>query len=104
MGKFYGAIGYANTTEGNPGVWTEEITERNYYGDEFKVSRKLQTRDSLNDDVIVDNVISVLADPYAYEHFQNIRYVKWMGTAWKVNRVDVQRPRLSLYLGGVYNG
>ena len=33
MAKFYGVIGYAETLETSPGVWTEQITERNYYGD-----------------------------------------------------------------------
>ena len=33
MAKFYGIIGYAITEEIKPGVWTERIIERMYYGD-----------------------------------------------------------------------
>lgn len=36
--------------------------------------------------------------------FQNIRYVGFMNTCWKVTAVDVQYPRLILSIGGVYNG
>ena len=104
MGKFYGVIGYSETTDMGSGVWKEVITERNYYGDVTKESRRLVSRDSLNDDVVTSNIISVVADPYAYEHFHNIRYITWMGVKWTVSMVVVQRPRLVLSLGGVYNG
>lgn len=103
MAKFYGVIGYAETTETVPGVWEERITERNYYGDVRKISKKWQQGESLNDDLLVNNEISILADPYAFNNFQNIRYVVWMGTKWKVSRMDFNRPRITLTLGGVYN-
>lgn len=112
MGKFYGAIGYnEGTTETSPGVWKEAIVERNYYGDVIKNTRRLQTEGQgryssnggVNDDIIVNNSISVVADPYAYQNFHAIRYVQWMGTLWKVTNVEVQRPRLILTIGGVYN-
>jgi hypothetical protein len=104
MAKFYGAIGYAVTSETAPGVWTEGITERNYCGDVIKMSRRWQAGENLNDDLTINNQISIVADPFAYENFHTMRYVKWMGTAWKVSNIDVQRPRLILTLGGVYNG
>ena len=33
MAKFYGKIGYAVRMEIRPGVWDDEITEREYFGD-----------------------------------------------------------------------
>ena len=33
-----------------------------------------------------------------------MKYVEWMGTRWKVTNVVVQRPRLILTVGEVYNG
>ena len=104
MGRFYGAVGYAETTETAPGVWKEGYTERNYYGDVQKFSRRLEGSNVINDGISISNVISIIADPYAYEHFSSIRYVKWMGVAWKVSTVEVDRPRLLLTLGGVHNG
>ena len=104
MAKFYGKIGYAETTETTPGVWEEVITERDYYGDVTKLTRRWQSTDQLNDNLEVNNIISILADPYATRHFHAMRYVAWMGASWKITSVEVQRPRLLLTIGGVYNG
>ena len=52
----------------------------------------------------ISNEITILADAYAFQNYQNIRYAEVMGARWKVNYVEVQYPRLRLTLGGVYNG
>lgn len=104
MAKFYGAIGYAVTEETVPGVWKERISERFYYGELVRNTRKFQTTDQLNDDINVANEISILADPFAYENFHLMRYVTFMGAKWKVSNVEVRFPRLILTVGGVYNG
>ena len=104
MAKFYGAIGYAEQVETAPDVYDEQITERNYYGDVIKNTKRFEKGEHLNDDLNVSNTISIMADAYAEQHFFAIRYVSWMGAKWKVTNVDVQRPRLVLSLGGVYNG
>lgn len=111
MAKFYGEIGYRVTEETAPGVWRPRIVKRNYYGDIIRnkstinaYSRGLQDAGKVNDDVHVSNEISIVADAFANENFHNIIYVVYLGTKWKVNNVDVQRPRLNLTLGSVYNG
>ena len=104
MAKFYGPIGFAETEETKPGVWKEQIVERKYYGDLNRNNRRLQTADKLNDDVTISNEISIVADPYANNHFHSIRYVEFQGARWKVSNIDVQFPRLILTLGGLYNG
>lgn len=104
MAKFYGVIGYVETSETSPGVWTETVTERTYSGDVLKNVKRWQASERLNDDLVVNNLISILADPFTYEHAHAIRYVKWLGASWKVTNVEVQRPRLILTIGGVYNG
>ena len=103
MPKFYGAVGYAKTVETSPGVSVEQITERNYYGDVIRNTRRLQGADKVNDDINISNEISIVADPYANDHFYAIRYVVFQGAKWKVLNVDVQYPRLILSLGGLYN-
>lgn len=104
MAKYYGAIGYAETREISPGVWEEQITERMYYGDVIRNARRLETGESINDNPVVTNSISVVADAYAYQNILAIRYVKWMGARWKVSNAEVQSPRLILTIGDVYNG
>lgn len=102
--KWFGVIGYAETVETTPGVWEEQITEREYFGDVTRNARRLQTTDQVNDNVDISNEISIVADPYALQNFHAIRYAEWMGTKWKVSNIDVQYPRLNLSLGGVWNG
>lgn len=104
MAKFYGAVGYGVTVDKGDGVWDQTITERLYYGDVLRNTRKWEKGEHLNDNLNVANSISIVADAYAYEHFFAIRYVEWMGTKWKVSDVEVDRPRLILTIGGVYNG
>lgn len=104
MTKFYGSIGFADIVETTPGVWDEHITERYYYGDVIRNTRALQSGNQLNDNITVNNTISIVADPYANDHFHSMRYATWQNTKWKISSVEVQFPRLLLTLGGVWNG
>ena len=102
--RYYGVIGYAVTEETSPDVWTESIHEIHYRGEVRRVTRRLVSGDKVNDDVNVSNEISILADAFALQNFQNIRYVEWNGVKWKVSSVTVERPRMTLEIGGLYNG
>ena len=105
MAKFSGPIGFAiEDDESIPGVFKDKIIERKYYGDVIRVSSKMQNGENLNDNLALDNKLSIVADPFANEHFYSMRYVSWMGALWKISSVEVQRPRLILTIGGVYNG
>lgn len=105
MAKFFGELGYGEPVEnGTTGVWEDVIVEKSYYGDILRNTRRLQDGQYVNDDITVDNSISIMADAYANEHFHAIRYARWAGVLWTVTSVEVRRPRLILELGGVYNG
>ena len=105
MAKWYGKVGYAVNAETEPGIWEEQITEIPYYGDvkndRFK---RQQSSNQVNDNIVISNVISIVADPFAYQNCSNIAYAEYLGTKWKVTDIDPQFPRLLLTLGGVYNG
>ena len=106
--KFYGIVGYCESVEetgDREGNWVDRCTERKYYGDILRNTKKWDSnQESINDDLNVNNSFSIVADAYAYEHFYAMKYVKWMGAYWKVTNVEVQRPRLILTVGGVWNG
>ena len=104
MAKYYGKIGYATSEEVKPGVWKKRITEREYFGDVIRNTRRLQSSGNLNDNIIVSNEISIVADPFANENFHSMLYVEFMGVKWKISNVEVQYPRLILTIGEVYNG
>jgi hypothetical protein len=104
MAKFHGRVGFGETAEVDPGVHADVVAEYIYYGDVVQNRRSLQQGENLNKDITVSNSISIVADAYAREHFFAIRYVEWAGKLWTVSEVEVQRPRLILQLGEVYNG
>lgn len=104
MAKYFGKIGFSVMTEPKPGIFKETIKEREYYGDVVRVQRRLQSADKINDDIVLTHDVSIIADPFAYNNFTSIRYLTYLGQKWKVSNVEVLYPRLSLSLGGLYNG
>lgn len=104
MARFFGELGYGISTEITPGRWEDVITEKQYYGDVNQNTRRLVADQKVNADIVLTNTISVMADAYANENYFAIRYARWNGALWVVTSVQVQRPRLILELGGVYNG
>lgn len=104
MGRWCGMIGYGIARDNTNGVWDLEVVERPYYGDTTRIMSSVQRGDSLNDDIELRNDVSIVADAYAYQNFASMRYVTIMGVRWKVKSVEVERPRLLISIGGVYNG
>ena len=105
MAKFYGIIGYVTSEETKPGVWEDVPVEHEYFGDVERNTDRWETNaEYLHDNLNINNRISIVADPYAYNHFHEMKYILWMGVYWKVNGVEVQYPRLILDIGGIYNG
>lgn len=105
MARFHGVVGYAESVETKPGVYEDVITERSYSGDVQRITRRMEEESNkLNSNLTISNFFSLVADAYAYEHFFKIRYIVWAGVYWTVTTVEVQRPRLTLRIGGEYNG
>lgn len=103
MAKYCGNIGFTVPTEIYPDCWDDRIIERTYFGDVIRNISRWQQTNSINDDITLNNQISILADPYANENFAAMRYATFNGTKWKVLTVEIQYPRLILTLGGVWN-
>lgn len=103
MPKFYGTIGFMETKETSPGVYTEQVTERNYYGDITRTSSSTSNSSQFNDDIKITNAFSIVADPYAYEHFAYMKYIVWQGVKWKIEGVDISSPpRLTFSVSNRY--
>lgn len=101
--RYYGDIGYFETVETKPGLFEEKIVFRKAKGDVIRNAKRNQLSSNINDNIILNNSISIVADPYAREHFFAIKCVKWQGALWEVKSVEVQYPRLILELGGPYH-
>ena len=104
MAKFKGAIGYVSQVETAPGVWEDQVTEKNYRGDVILSQERWQPTEGFNDNLNLDNSISIIADIYAYANFGYIKYIVWHGQKWKVQSLAINRPRIVLQIGGLYNG
>lgn len=111
MARFCGIIGYVNSVEQlneddeKTGIWVDVVTEQEYRGDVLRQSNQwTSSPDKSNDNISIRNRISIVADDFAYQNFSAMRYIKWDGVYWMVTDIEVQRPRLILTLGGVYNG
>lgn len=102
--RFFGEIGYGVAQKVGPGVWEDQITELSYYGDVMQNTITSRNAGSILTENTFQTTISVVADAYALENFTAIKYIKWAGTYWTVTSVGVQRPRLHLMLGEVYDG
>ena len=101
--RYSGKVGYFETVETQPGYFEEKITTRPYQGDVVRTTKRNQLATNVNDNIMVSNSLSIVADPYAREHFFQIKCAWWQGTWWEVTSVEVQYPRLILELGGPSN-
>ena len=99
--RYYGKIGYFDTVEVKPGLFENQMIYKTYKGDVLRNYKRNQDGSKVNSDLTVNNQISIVADPYARDHFFNIKCVEWQGALWKVSSVEVQWPRLILELGGL---
>lgn len=102
MAKWYGKVGYIINEEVEPGVWVEKPIELPYYGDTLSDMAKWSPSGQVNDNLTVANKVSIVADPFAIQHFSSIKYVEFMGAMWSVSVIEPQFPRLILTVGGAY--
>lgn len=105
MARFCGKVGFITDYSSSNSVdYKPSITEKTYYGDVVQYSRRNDPGVSVNDELTMSVQISIVADPFAYEHASTIAYVEYCGACWKVTSIKVEsdRPRIVLSLGGVY--
>lgn len=102
--KWSGKIGYSITVETAPGIWTDNIEEKKHVGNVIQYSiRNQSTGQQVNDNVVLNNAISIVATPYARENFQKMVYITFMGAKWKVTNTTIQYPRIVINIGEVYH-
>lgn len=104
MTKFKGTVGYVETVETEPGVFEEITTEKEIRGDILRSNQSWQTPDKINNDFVLNNRFSFVCDAYLQGNLNRIRFVKYLGTKWKVTSAELQHPRVVVSVGGIYNG
>ena len=104
MSKCSGVIGYALAGETRPGVWSEDITEKQYYGDIVRDNRKIIDQSQINSNITINNNISVTSNKFMLTNMAYMRYVTFMGSKWSISSIDIKPPKLIITMGGLYNG
>ena len=107
MARFHGEIGFLKTVEedpeNRPGIYVEKLIKRNYYGDVLSNSRRWDQNGNFNDNLVINNRISIVADSFIRGNLGAMKYVRWQGVAWKVTNAEIQYPRIILTIGGEYH-
>lgn len=101
--RYSGVIGLAETSETVPGVWTPTITEKKVFGDVLQQSRRYDSGQQINEDLHLQNRLSVVYDSELLEKFTTAKYITWNSSKWKISSIEIQQPRLVISLGGLYN-
>ena len=107
MARFSGTVGFLKTEEtdpeNHPSVYKEILVEKRYYGDVLSNSRRWDQNGNLNDNLVINNRISIVADRFATENLGAMRCVRWHGDTWKITNAELQYPRVILTIGGQYH-
>lgn len=103
MSKFSGLVGYVTHSETTPGVWTPISDPKKMRGDIIRQASNSQNGDKVNSDITLNHRVSLIGDAYAFGNYYNIKWIDIDGLKWSVSSVEVQRPRLIVTLGGVWN-
>lgn len=104
MARIYGEIGFGDIVETAPGITEDVITEQKLFGNVLRSNFRTSTNEKINTDTAINNSVSLVATKYAFDHIRNMRYIKYEGMYWVIDTIEVQRPRLIIGFGGVYNG
>lgn len=104
MPKCSGVIGYTLAVETQPGVWTEDVTEKKYYGDIVRDNRKIVDQGVINNGITISNNISIVSNKFMLENMAFMTYITFMGSKWRISSVDIKPPRIIITIGGLYNG
>lgn len=102
MAKYYGMIGFATQEETKPGIWEDVIVERPYKGDVLRNGRRYDRSENINDNFTITNQFSIVSDAFLYSHIPALRYLEYMGSKFKIVSAEIDRPRVTISVGGVY--
>ena len=106
MAKYSGMLGYVMPAkEDPPGIWKPSaVVEKLGRGDLFGQTINNEDVGGLSDGITINNQLSIIMDPFVNKNLESLKYVILYGTRWEIKSMTINRPRVILTLGGVYNG
>lgn len=107
MAKFYGRIGYATPTEDpvGSGIYIDKFVDHFHYGDVINIRPSYRENDAgINKKLTLNCEFSILADEFLYQNCSYMKYIEYMGAFWEITSFSFERPRLTITIGGIWNG
>ncbi len=104
MAKYAGLVCYVTQEEKVPGVWTPLENPVLMKGDIIRQSSNYQDNGKINSDISLNHRVSLVGDAYAFDNYYNIKWIMLDGRKWEVTSVEIQRPRIIVSIGGLWNG
>jgi hypothetical protein len=104
MSRYAGLVGYVTQEESVPGVWSPVDKSVMMKGDLIRQSSSVQNGDKVNSDVSLNHRVSLLGDSYAFNNYFNLKWIELDGLKWEASSIELQRPRIIVTVGGVWNG
>lgn len=104
MARYFGKVGYLISTETSPGIWEPTIVEKSVYGTIVRDNvNNLRAENQVNDNVKINNQISIVMDPFVMKNFSSMIYITYADIKWRIVTVEVKYPELLISMGEVYN-
>lgn len=104
MAKYAGLVGYGFQIETDPGVWETDEKTLLMKGDLIRQNADIRNTDSVNDSISLGHRVSLVGDAYAFDNYFNIKWIEIDHRKWKVSSVEIQRPRIIVDVGDLWNG
>lgn len=104
MSKIYTRVGYAHSEEVAPGKYEDVYEEHWYYADVLTNARRTGSASRIVSDYTITNSFSIVADPFAKHNYDKMVYIEFQGVLWEVSIATIDYPRITINVGGVYNG
>ena len=106
MAKYSGMLGYVMPAkEDPPGIWKPSaVVEKLGRGDLIRQTITNEDVSGLSDGININNQISIIMDPFVNKNLESLKYAILYGARWEIQSLSINRPRVILTLGGVYNG
>lgn len=97
-------LGLAEEQEVRPGISEDVITESPKLAEVKQRTEAFTVEGEIIPRYRTTTSVSVLSDGVIKPDYSNLRYVLYAGVRWSISTVTHEPPRMTIFIGEVYNG